>query len=272
MFQVSNILDPKYGALTDATKPTYVQTAVQAFDPQNFSGYQWHARGFKDPAIYEKNMQTMSTNLQTTSDASKQMLYNYGQALNAIDAMGNDQKLLNGPVGEQKAALEQVLRGINPELAATVMNDPGFHALSTKQDADKYFRQAALTGLKAIFNGRITNQEMQQRMASLPSSNLLPGVTRLLAQAQAEQAQDMINKQNVFGEYVARGGDPMPARFNQFYDANFYPFVDSRLKVNLDAAKKAPSPQNPMVAYYVAKAKWNAADPKTRGPEPIKPQ
>jgi hypothetical protein len=255
MFIPSTVLDPKYSpnGLTDQTKPTYVATATQAFDPSYFNpAYKWEAHTFQDPQIYKAETTKMAGDLATKADASEQMLYNYGHVLSTMDANGNDATLLTGPVGERRAAFENAIRGISPSAAAALDNDPDLQRLASSQEIDKYARAAALTGLKAIFQGRITNQEMQQRMKTLPSTNLLPAVTRMLAQAQAEQAQDVINQKNVFAEYTRRTGDPN--KFQTFYDANFSPFKNSLLHQNL-ATRNAPASPSP-VANNPLLTKW----------------
>jgi hypothetical protein len=74
----------------------------------------------------------------------------------------------------------------------------------------------------------------------------------MLAQAQAEQAQDVINQKNVFAEYTRRTGDPN--KFQTFYDANFSPFKNSLLHQNL-ATRNAPSSPSPVAGNPLV-TKW----------------
>jgi hypothetical protein len=274
------VLDPKYGALTPATKPAYVATAAQAFDPGYFKEYQFHANNYGDMDIRKKNIEVEGKELGDAGNAAQSTIYNYGQALQNMDQLA-DPKLLSGPAGLKVGAFENTLRGVLPDaVTEKLFNDPDLKKLATQQDTDKYFLNAATTGLKAIYGGRITNMEVQQRLKSLPSNNLLPAVTKMLAAAQAEVAQDTVNRSKLFGAYVSKGGDPSPTRFNTWYEANFSPFHQSRLKDNLDAQKaiavtKAAPPavavQNPLVAYYIGPYKaW--VDGGRKGPQPPKPQ
>jgi hypothetical protein len=272
LFLPSTVLDPKYGALTPQTKPAYVQTAHEAFDPTYFKDYQFQPTHFGDMAIRTKQVETEGKELGDAATASQQMIYNYGHALQQIDGMGNDQNLRTGPAGAKIAAFTNTLRGVLPDdVVSQITNDPGLNKLATQQETDKYFLQAATTGLKAIYGGRITNMEVQQRLKSLPGNNLLPEVTRMLAQAQADVAQDTVNKGKLFAAYVRKGGDPAPGTYNTWYEANFSPFHDSRLKENLATQQiqaKAPAvANNPMVQYYLAVAKAKAAG----APPPPKP-
>lgn len=262
LFLPSTVLDPKYGALTPQTKPAYVATAHQAFDPAYFDGYKFQAHNFGDMAIRTKQVETEGKELGDAGNAAQGMIYNYGNALHQIDAMGNDENLRTGPAGAKIAAFTNTLRGVLPDsVVSSITNDPGLQKLATQQETDKYFLQAATTGLKAIYGGRITNMEVQQRLKSLPGNNLLPEVTRMLAQAQADVAQDTVNKGKLFGAYVSKGGDPAPSRYNTWYEANFSPFHDSRLKQNLAIPQQpAAAPVvNPLVAYYTSVAKAKAA-------------
>jgi hypothetical protein len=280
LFLPSTVLDPKYGALTPATKPAYVATAAQAFDPGYFKEYQFHANNYGDMDIRKKNIEVEGKELGDAGNAAQSTIYNYGQALQNMDQLA-DPKLLSGPAGLKVGAFENTLRGVLPDaVTEKLFNDPDLKKLATQQDTDKYFLNAATTGLKAIYGGRITNMEVQQRLKSLPSNNLLPAVTKMLAAAQAEVAQDTVNRSKLFGAYVSKGGDPSPTRFNTWYEANFSPFHQSRLKDNLDAQKaiavtKAAPPavavQNPLVAYYIGPYKaW--VDGGRKGPQPPKPQ
>jgi hypothetical protein len=211
LFLPSTVLDPKYGALTPQTKPAYVATAHQAFDPAYFKEYQFNPTHFGDMAIRTKQVETEGKELGDAANASQQMIYNYGHALNQIDAMGNDQNLRTGPAGAKIAAFTNTLRGVLPDdVVSTITNDPGLQKLATQQETDKYFLQAATTGLKAIYGGRITNMEVQQRLKSLPGNNLLPEVTRMLAQAQADVAQDTVNKGKLFGQQRPAANAPVP--------------------------------------------------------------
>lgn len=272
LFLPSTVLSPTYGALTPQTKPAYVATAQQAFDPNYFSEYQWHPTVIGDDKIRLKQIEKMSEDQGAAAQGAEQTIYNYGNALGAIDSMGNDQKLLSGPAGQKIGAFENTMRGIlGDDLTGKITNDPELKKLATQQDTDKYFLNAATSGLKAIYGGRITNMEVQQRLKSLPSNNLMPAVMRMLASAQAEVAQDAVNRSKVWSVYKAKNGDPDPARFNTWYEANFSPFHQSRLKANLQTQQQAPAvaaaPVNPLVAYYTAVAKARAAGQ----PPPPKP-
>lgn len=239
LFTPSTVLDPKYGALTPATKPAYIKTAAQAFDPGYFKGYEWRPTHMGDDKVRTKQVEAGSSALAGGEEAGNQIIYNYGQALSSIDAMGNDDKLRTGPTGAKIAAFQNAIRGISPGLADTLTNDKDLKALSTAQDTDKYFLQAASAGLKSIYGGRITNMEVKQRMNAMPSNNLLPSVTRMLASAQADVAQDAVNKSKLWSEYLNHNGDPNPSKFNTWYEANFSPFQASRLKDNLGTAPPA---------------------------------
>lgn len=278
VFQPSTVLDPKYGALTPQTKPAYVATAQQAFDPNYFSEYQWHPTVIGDDKIRVKQIEKMSQDQADSAQGAEATIFNYGHALQQMD---QSQDLLSGPAGQKVGAIENTLRGIlGDSLTGTITNDKDLAKLATQQDTDKYFLNAATSGLKAIYGGRITNMEVQQRLKSLPSNNLLPAVTKMLAAAQAEVAQDSVNRSKLWSVYKAKNGDPDPARFNTWYEANFSPFHDSRLKANLAAqqaatAAKAAAPnvpvtQNPLVAYYTGLAKWKASG--SQGPAPQRPQ
>jgi len=280
LFLPSTVLDPKYGALTPATKPAYVATASQAFDPAYFKEYQFQANNFGDMDVRKKNLETEGKELADAGVGAQQTIYNYGQALQNMDKL-SDPQLLTGPAGLKIGAFENTLRGVLPDnVTQAIFSDPDMKKLATQQDTDKYFLNAATSGLKAIYGGRITNMEVQQRLKSLPSNNLLPAVTKMLAAAQAEVAQDTVNKGKLFGAYVRKGGDPAPSTFNTWYEANFSPFHQSRLKDNLAAQKavaitKAPqaaapaAAQDPIVKYYVALGQWKAGG--QQGPAPVKP-
>jgi hypothetical protein len=279
LFLPSTVLDPKYGALTPATKPAYVATASQAFDPAYFKEYQFQANNFGDMDVRKKNLETEGKELADAGVGAQQTIYNYGQALQNMDKL-SDPQLLTGPAGLKIGAFENTLRGVLPDnVTQAIFSDPDMKKLATQQDTDKYFLNAATSGLKAIYGGRITNMEVQQRLKSLPSNNLLPAVTKMLASAQAEVAQDTVNKGKLFGAYVRKGGDPAPSTFNTWYEANFSPFHQSRLQDNLKAqqalAKVKTQPpavaaQDPLVQYYVALSQWKAAGSK--GTPPQKPQ
>ncbi len=280
LFLPSTVLDPKYGALTPATKPAYVATASQAFDPAYFKEYQFQANNFGDMDVRKKNLETEGKELADAGVGAQQTIYNYGQALQNMDKL-SDPQLLTGPAGLKIGAFENTLRGVLPDsVTQAIFSDPEMKKLATQQDTDKYFLNAATSGLKAIYGGRITNMEVQQRLKSLPSNNLLPAVTKMLASAQAEFAQDTVNKGKLFGAYVRKGGDPAPSTFNTWYEANFSPFHQSRLQDNLKAQKSLAAVGNktpqqaaatdPLIAYYVKLGQWKSGG--QQGPAPVKPQ
>ncbi len=273
LFQPSNVLSPRYGALTQDTKPVYVQTAQQAFDPQEFQNYKFTPDWLtNNKDAMKKDLEQKNKEMSSTLSGANNTISNYGRALQAIDGLQNDPKLMTGPFGEKKAALENFLRGaVGDDLTATILNDPQLKALEAKQDSDKYFRQAATAGLQAVYHGRITNQELSTQLASLPSSNLMPAVARMLSKAQTDIAQDNVNKAKLWPVYVQKGGNP--SMYDAWYETHFSPFsTDSVLTKNLQAAKSGAqqAPQNPLVQYYTALAQWRANGQK--GPAPQKPQ
>jgi hypothetical protein len=280
LFLPSTVLDPKYGALTPQTKPSYVATAIQAFDPSYFQGYTWKPTHIGDDKIRIKQIEAMSAQQGEAAQGAESTIYNYGQALGNMDKLA-DPKLLSGPAGAKIGAFENTLRGVlGDDMTAKITSDPDLKKLATQQDTDKYFLNAATTGLKAIYGGRITNMEVQQRLKSLPSNNLLPAVARMLASAQAEVAQDQVNKSKLWSTYIRKNGDPDPSVFNTWYEANFSPFHASRLKENLTAQEAAqlaakqhpgvPAAQDPLVKYYVDLANWQKNG--KQGPAPQKSQ
>jgi len=274
LFQPSTILDPKYGSLTPQTKPAYVHTAVQAFDPTYFRGYQWHPRVIGDDKIRIKQIEKGSDEQAAAAQAASSTIYNYGNALNQMDKL-SDPTLRTGPSGQRISAMQNALRGVLGDgLSGQIFNDPDLQKLATGQETDKYFLQAATTGLKAIYGARVTNMDIQQRLKSLPSNNLLPAVTRMLASAQAEVAQDTVNRSKLWSAYLDHNGDPNAAKFNTWYEANFNPFGDSRLHGNLRSMQKqknqsAPSSISPLASYYQKMGAWQRGGSK--GPAPVKP-
>jgi hypothetical protein len=281
LFLPSTVLDPKYGALTPQTKPAYVATAAEAFDPQYFNGYTWKPTHMGDDKVRVKQIEAGSQAMGDAAQGAESTIYNYGQALSNMDKL-SDPKLLTGPAGAKIGAFENFSRGVlGDDLTSKIASDPQLKSLATQQDTDKYFLQAATTGLKAIYGGRITNMEVQQRLKSLPSSNLMPAVARLLASAQAEVAQDQVNKSKLWSAYIQKNGNPDPSVFNTWYEANFSPFHQSRLKDNLTAQEAAtvgrqahpntPSvvTQDPYVDYYMKLGAWTKGDQK--GPKPVMP-
>jgi hypothetical protein len=277
LFQPSNILPAKYGALTQDTKPAYVQAGIEAFSPQEFSQYVFKPDWLtNNKASMVKEIENKDKELGATGTSAATTINNYGHALQAIDGLQNDPKLMTGPFGEKKAAFENALRGIiGDDATAAITADPQLNALAAKQDSDKYFRQAATAGLQAVYHGRITNQELSTQLSSLPSANLMPEVARLLAKAQTDVAQDNVNKAKLWPIYKAKGGNP--SMYDSWYDSHFSPFsTDSTLTKTLKAAQaaKAAPPQqqqqNPLVQYYTALAAWKANG--SQGPAPQKPQ
>jgi hypothetical protein len=281
LFLPSTVLSPQYGALTPQTKPAYVATAAQAFDPQYFKGYQWNPQHIGDDKIRMKQIEQTSGQMSDAAQGAEATIYNYGNALQNMDKLG-DPNLLTGPAGAKIGAFENTLRGVlGNDLTSQITNDPSLKGLATQQDTDKYFLNAATAGLKAIYGGRITNMEVQQRLKSLPSNNLLPAVTRMLASAQGEVAQDTINRSKLWSAYIDHNGDPNQAKFNTWYEANFSPFHASRLKDNLTAeeasiaAKKTAPPGtppqaiSPLATYYMNLGKWKQGG--QQGPKPTIP-